>query len=137
MTPPPTEAAPCGRGWIYFRVRPGLQPGEIFLSFEQVVLCESFVNSAPIDAAWLWRSTDGGRTFPERVKTADVPYADGYTSWVDSSDTTVDGNGVVHAISYKRSAGLSTMLYQEGMQGTPVTVGNLDNHFADRRHAGG
>lgn len=128
VTPGPTDAPPCGRGWIYVRVRPGLAPGEIYLSFQQVVLCESYVNSAPIDAAWLWRSTDGGRTFPERVKTAEVPYADGYTSWVDSTDSTVDSRGVVHAISYKRSNAVSTMLYQEGMHGTPVTVGQLDNH---------
>ena len=128
-TPPgPAEQPPCGRAWIYFRVRPGLQPGEVYLSFEQVVLCESYVNSAPLDAAWLWRSTDGGRTFPERVKTAEVPYADGYTSWVDASDSTVDSGGVVHAISYKKSNGLSTMLYQEGMHGTPVDIGELDNH---------
>jgi hypothetical protein len=117
---------PAGHAWLYFRVQPGLQPGEVYLGFEQYVL--GTPNSAYLDAALLLKSTDGGSTFPEQRILASAPNTDGNLNWVDASDITVDANDQVHAVFYVRKDGVSTLYYQQGLDGTPVAVGPYDNH---------
>lgn len=117
---------PAGRAWLYFRVQPGTEPGEVYVSFVQYVL--GTPNSAYLDAVLLWRSTDGGRTFPEKTTLASEPNADGNQNWVDATDITVDSQDVVHAIFFKRSGGVSNLFYQRGMNGSPIAIGPLDNH---------
>ena len=117
---------PVNRAWLYFRLAPGTQPGEVYLSFVQYIL--GTPNSAYLDAVHLWRSTDGGQTFPEKTVLASEPAADGNQYWVDATDITVDAQDVVHAIFFKRSGGVSNLFYQRGLNGTPVAIGPLDNH---------
>jgi hypothetical protein len=116
---------PAGRAWLYFRVQPGLEPGEVYLAFEQYVL--GTPNSAYLDAALVLKSTDGGHSFEQHVL-ASSPNTDGNQNWVDSSDVTVDANDQVHAIFYVRKDGVPTLYYQQGLEGTPVAVGPYDNH---------
>lgn len=117
---------PTGRAWLYPRVQPGASPGEVYLSFSQYVL--GTPNSAYLDGATLWRSTDFGRSFGTRTYLTENPTPDGDGNWVDASDITVDAAGEVHAVFYRRDAGVGTLYYQRGVTGTPVAVGPLDNH---------
>lgn len=116
---------PAGRAWLYFRVQPGVKPGEVYLAFEQYVL--GTPNSAYLDAALLLKSTDGGRTF-EQHTLATSPDTDGNLDFVDASDITVDANDELHIVYYVRKNGVQTLYYQRGIDGTPVPVGALDNH---------
>jgi hypothetical protein len=117
---------PAGRAWLYPRVQPGSRPGEVYLSFSQYVLGSP--NSAYLDGATLWRSTDFGRSFTDQTYLATTPAPDGDRNWVDPSDITIDRTGQVHAIFYRRDNGVGTLYYQRGLTGKPVAVGALDNH---------
>ncbi|WDZ82665.1 hypothetical protein [Micromonospora cathayae] len=117
---------PPGRAWLYPRVQPGVAPGEVYLSFSQYVL--GTPNSAYLDGATLWHSTDFGRTFGSRTYLTENPMPDGDGNWVDAADITVDAAGEVHAVFYRRDRGVGTLYYQRGLAGTPVAVGPLDNH---------
>ncbi|UWP85304.1 hypothetical protein [Dactylosporangium fulvum] len=116
---------PAGRAWLYPRVQPGKHAGDVHLSFSQYVL--GTPNSAYLDGATLWHSTDGGRTFAGGYLTRN-PAPDGDRNWVDASDLTVDVHGTVHAVFYRRDDGVGTLYYQRGAAGSPVPVGPLDNH---------
>lgn len=117
---------PAGHAWLYPRVQPGTRPGEVFISFSQYVL--GTPNSAYLDGALLFHSTDSGRSFPDQEYLATEPNTDGNLRFVDPSDITVDSSGQVHAVFYKRVDGVGTLYYQRGMNGTKVAVGAMDNH---------
>ena len=118
--------SPSGRAMIYPRVQPGKNPGEVFLTFSQYVL--GTPNSAYLDAVYLWHSSDGGRTFADQRVATSQPTPDGDGNWVDASDLTVDGNGEVHTVFYRRDGGVGTLYYKRGLDGEPAAVGGLDNH---------
>lgn len=117
---------PAGRAWLYPRVQPGTEPGEVSLSFSQYVL--GTPNSAYLDAALLFSSGDGGRTFAHQEVLTSNPAPDGDGNWVDASDLTVDAAGEVHTVFYRRDGGVGTLYYQRGLDGDPVPVGDIDNH---------
>lgn len=117
---------PAGRAWLYPRVQPGAEPGEVSLSFSQYVL--GTPNSAYLDAALLFSSDDGGRTFAEQRVLTSNPTPDGDGNWVDASDLTVGPDGELHTVFYRRDGGVGTLYYQRGLDGDPVPVGGLDNH---------
>lgn len=117
---------PAGRAWLYPRVQPGKRVGEVYLSFSQYVL--GGPNSAYLDGATLWRTTDGGRTFADQRYLTQMPAPDGNLNWVDASDVTVGPDGAVHAVFFRQQDGVATLYYQRGLNGTPVPVGPLDNH---------
>ena len=117
---------PAGHAWLYFRIQPGSAPGEIFLSFEQYQL--GTPNSAYLDAALLLRSTDGGLSFPESHVLASSPNTDGDLNYVDTSDLTLDSEGVLNVTFFRRVDGVDTLYYQHGVDGDPVAVGPLNNH---------
>lgn len=117
---------PAGRAWLYPRVQPGTAPGEVSLSFSQYVL--GTPNSAYLDAALLFSSGDGGRTFGHQEVLTSNPAPDGDGNWVDASDLTVGPDGDVHTAFYRRDGGVGTLYYQRGLDGDPVAVGPMDNH---------
>lgn len=122
----PVGTPPAGRAWLYPRVQPGTAPGEVSLSFSQYVL--GTPNSAYLDAALLFSSDDGGRTFGHQEVLTSNPAPDGDGNWVDASDLTADADGVIHTVFYRRDGGVGTLYYQRGLDGDPVPVGDLDNH---------
>ncbi|WP_116948939.1 YncE family protein [Jiangella endophytica] len=117
---------PAGRAWLYPRVQPGTAPGEVSLSFSQYVL--GGANSAYLDAALLFSSDDGGRTFAHQEVLTSNPAPDGDGNWVDASDLTVDATGEIHTVFYRRDGGVGTLYYQRGLDGDAVPVGAMDNH---------
>ncbi|PZF84251.1 hypothetical protein [Jiangella anatolica] len=117
---------PAGRAWLYPRVQPGTAPSEVSLTFSQYVL--GGPNSAYLDAALLFSSDDGGRTFGHQEVLTSNPAPDGDGNWVDASDLTVGPDGDVHTVFYRRDGGVGTLYYQRGLDGDQVPVGPLDNH---------
>lgn len=116
---------PPGYAYLYPRIAPG-PDGEVHLSFMRYVL--GTPTSAHIDQALLWKSTDGGATFPERRVLASQPDPDGSDNWVDAADVTVGPDGEPHTVFHVTEDGESTLRYQRGLDGEPVDVGPLGNH---------
>lgn len=116
---------PPGYAYLYPRIAPG-KDGEVYLSFMRYVLGSP--TSAHIDQALLWKSTDNGATFPDKVVLASEPNPDGADNWVDATDVTVGPDGEVHTIFFVRSEGESTVRYQRGMDGEQVDIGPFGNH---------
>ncbi|WDZ82656.1 hypothetical protein [Micromonospora cathayae] len=118
--------------YLYPRVRPGTASGEVWLSFNQTELNTG--SSATIHGVQLWRSTDGGATFPSRFMVASCPSPDGTANWCDAVDLVIDGANAPHVLFYKKISGVSHLYYWKGnagsvtLPGSPVDLGGYDNH---------
>jgi hypothetical protein len=106
----------------------------VWLLFNQTLLGTG--SSATIYGVQLWRSTDGGVTFPQnqRFMVAYCPNPDGVNNWCDASDLAIDGNDAPHVLFYKKIGGVSHLYYWQGspgsvtLTGSPVDLGAYDNH---------
>jgi len=120
--------------YLYPRVRPGTVSGEVWLLFNQTYTNTG--NSATIFGVQLWRSTDGGATFPtnQRFMVASCPNPDGVDNWCDAADLVIDANDRPHVLYFKRTSGVSHLYYWKGnagsvfLPGSPVDLGPYDNH---------
>jgi hypothetical protein len=120
--------------YLYPRIRRGTASGEVWLLFNQTLTGTG--SSATIYGVQLWRSTDGGVTFPQnqRFMVAYCPNPDGVNNWCDAADLAVDGSDAPHVLFYKKIAGVSHLYYWKGspgsvtLTGSPVDLGAYDNH---------
>lgn len=120
--------------YLYPRVRPGTTSGEVWLLFNQTVLNTG--SSATIHGVQLWRSTDGGASFPsgQRYMVASCPSPDGVSNWCDAADLVVDSSNRPHVLFYKMISGVSHLYYWRGnagsvtLPGSPHDLGTYENH---------
>ena len=124
----------ASEAYLYPRVRPGTSSGEVWLLFNQTTLDTG--NSATIHGVQLWRSTDGGATFPanQRFMVASCPNPDGVNNWCDAADLVIDSSDAPHVLFYKRTTGADHLYYWKGtagsvtLPGSPVDLGSYENH---------
>ncbi|MFC5650566.1 hypothetical protein ACFPYJ_15825 [Paenibacillus solisilvae] len=119
---------PSNRAWLYPKVQPGNKPGEVSILTGQYVLGSP--NSAVYDDVFYLNSTDFGQTWssPQLVTHVDNP--NGYERWVDATDLAIDAHGQIHMLYFEKSDGNpdNELWYKEGINGSPVGLGKLDNH---------
>ena len=122
----------ANEAYLYPRVRRGTAAGEVWLLFNQTL--RNTGSSATIYGVQLWRSTDGGASFPERYMVAYCPNPDGTSNWCDAADLAVDASDRPHVLFYKKVAGVSHLYYWKGasgsvtLPGSPLDLGPYDNH---------
>lgn len=118
--------------YLYARVRPGTASGEVWMLFNQLYTNGT---STSIFGVQLWRSTDGGVTWPasQRFMVASCPNPDD-NNFCDGSDLVIDSNDRPHVLFFKRIAGTPHLYYWKGnagsvtLPGSPVDLGAYDGH---------
>jgi hypothetical protein len=118
--------------YLYPRIRRGTAAGEVWLLFDQTYVGQQ---SYSIHGVQLWRSTDGGVTFPQaqRFLVANCPSPDA-NNYCDASDLEIDSSDRPHVLFYKKIGGVNHEYYWKGnagsvfLPGSPVDIGSYDSH---------